>query len=98
MLRLKLPARRLLPEVSNFAQTAIWLKYSLSLLQKGLSMFVREQYRADAAKYSALAKTAIGPNEISQFGNLEHRFNKLADGEKRVMDHHDQTLACRGVW
>jgi hypothetical protein len=55
-------------------------------------MFTAEQYRAKAAEYSELAKTANGPREFSEFQNLERSFTELANNEQWVTDHYDQTL------
>lgn len=57
-----------------------------------LAMFTSEQYRAKAAEYIELAKTANTPNEVREFEKLEQSFTELADNEQWVTDHHDQTL------
>ena len=55
-------------------------------------MFTSEQYRAKANEYIERQKTANGPNEVSEFHNLERRFTELADNAKWVADNHDRTL------
>ena len=55
-------------------------------------MFTSEQYRAKAAEYIELAKTANTPNEVREFERLERSFTELADNEQWVTDHHDHTL------
>jgi len=55
-------------------------------------MFTSEQYRAKAAEYIELVKTAKTPNEVSEFQKLGQSFTELADNEQWVTDHHDQTL------
>jgi hypothetical protein len=92
--------------VSNFGQIIVPADDNLPgaltvirpLAQKGSPMFTTEQYRAKAAEYSALLKTANGPNEVSEFQKLERSFTELADNEQWVTDHHDQTLHAPKVW
>ena len=55
-------------------------------------MFTSKQYRAKAAEYIELVKTANNPNEVREFQKLEQSFTELADNEQWVTDHHDQTL------
>jgi len=55
-------------------------------------MFTAEQYRAKAAEYTELMKTANNPDELCQFHKLERSFTELADNEQWVTDHYDQTL------
>ena len=55
-------------------------------------MFTLEQYRAKAAEYSTLAKTANATNEVREFQNLERSFTELADNQQWVEDNHDRTL------
>jgi hypothetical protein len=55
-------------------------------------MFTLEQYRAKAAEYSTLAKTANAPNEVREFHNLERSFTELADNQQWVADNHDRIL------
>jgi len=47
-------------------------------------MFTLEQYRAKAAEYSTLAKTANAPNEVREFQTLERSFTELADNQQWV--------------
>jgi hypothetical protein len=51
-----------------------------------------EQYRAKAAEYAQLAKTALGPDEVREFQRLERSFSALADNEQWVADNQNQTL------
>jgi hypothetical protein len=55
-------------------------------------MFTSEQYRAKAAEYAELMKTASSADEVGEFHKLEQSFTELADNEQWVTDHHDQTL------
>jgi hypothetical protein len=45
-------------------------------------MSVAQQYRAKAAEYAALAKTAPSPSECREFSALEHNFTSLAANEE----------------
>ncbi len=55
-------------------------------------MFAPERYRAKAAEYRELAKTASGPEEAREFQQRERSFTVLADNEQWLADHHDQTV------
>ena len=55
-------------------------------------MFTPERYRAKAAEYAELAKTANGPEEAREFQKREASFTVLADNEQWLADHHDQTV------
>jgi len=55
-------------------------------------MFTPERYRAKAAEYAALAKTANSPEEKREFQQRERSFTALADNEQWLADHHDQTV------
>jgi len=55
-------------------------------------MITAEQYRAKAAEYTELMKTANNPDEVCEFHKLERSFTELADNEQWVTDHYDQTL------
>ena len=55
-------------------------------------MFTSEQYRAKAAEFIELVKTANTPNEVCEFQKLAQSFTELADNQQWVTDHHDQTL------
>jgi hypothetical protein len=57
-----------------------------------LAMFTSEQYRAKAAEYKELVKTANTPDGVRKFQTLAQSFIELADNEQWVTDHHDQTL------
>jgi hypothetical protein len=60
--------------------------------QKGWPMFTPEQYRAKAAEYTELVKTARNPNEVREFQRLEQSFTVLADNEQWLIDNRDQTV------
>ena len=64
----------------------------LASLTERLAMSTSGQYRAKAAEYTELAKTASSPDEVGEFHRLEQSFTELADNEQWVTDHHDQTL------
>jgi hypothetical protein len=55
-------------------------------------MFTPEQYRAKAAQYTELAKTANSSGEREEFRNLQRSFSVMADNEQWLADHHDQTV------
>ena len=55
-------------------------------------MFTSEQYRAKAAEYTELVKTANTPDGVREFQKLAQSFTELADNEQWVADHRDQTL------
>jgi len=55
-------------------------------------MVTPERYRAKAAEYAELAKTANGPEEAREFQKREASFTVLADNEQWLADHHDQTV------
>ena len=55
-------------------------------------MFTPELYRAKAAEYAELAKTASGPDEGREFQRREQSFTVLADNEQWLADHHEQTV------
>ena len=67
----------------------------LTFLTERLAM-TSEQYRAKAAEYAELAKTASSPDEGDEFHRLEQSFTQLADNEQWVIDHHDQILHAAG--
>jgi hypothetical protein len=60
-------------------------------------MFTPEQYRAKAAEYGELAKTANGPDEAREFQRHERNFTELADNEQWVADHRNRTLHAIGA-
>jgi hypothetical protein len=68
------------------------LEDMLTFPTERLAMFTSEQYRAKAAEYIELAKTANTPNEVREFEKLEQSFTELADNQQWVADHHEQTL------
>jgi hypothetical protein len=51
-----------------------------------------KQYRAKAAEYNELIKTANGPDEAREFHELEQSFTVLADNEQWLRDNHDKTV------
>jgi hypothetical protein len=55
-------------------------------------MFTPGQYREKAVEYAKLLKTASGPNERSEFQELEQSFTVLADNEQWLADNHDKTV------
>ena len=55
-------------------------------------MFTSQQYRAKAAEYTALVKTADNPEDVREFQRLERSFTMLADNEQWVADNREQTL------
>ena len=55
-------------------------------------MFTPELFRANAARYGELAKTAIDPDELRELRRREQSFAVLADNEQWLADHHDQTV------
>ncbi len=55
-------------------------------------MFSSKQYRAQAAEYVALGKTADAPNEIREFRDLERRFTALADNEEWLSHNIDKMI------
>jgi hypothetical protein len=59
-------------------------------------MFKAEQYRAKAAEYAELFKTASGPNEPREFQKLEQSFTTLADNEQWLADNYAKTVHAPG--
>lgn len=55
-------------------------------------MFTSKQYRAKAAEYTELVKTANPSNEVREFQKLERSFTVLADNEQWLTDNYDQTV------
>jgi len=55
-------------------------------------MSTPEQYRAKAAEYRELAKTANGADQAREFQQHERSFTVLADNAQWLADHHDQTV------
>jgi hypothetical protein len=76
------------PEIEEAYRDLLWD----ALSQKGLPVFRSEQYRAKAAEYAQLVKTARGPDEVREFQRLERSFSVLADNEQWVVDNKNQTL------
>ena len=60
--------------------------------RKGSPMSTLKQYRARAAEYSRLVKTANSHNEVREFQRLERSFAVLADNEQWLSDNHDKTV------
>jgi DNA-binding ferritin-like protein len=67
------------------------LEDMLTFLTERLAM-TSEQYRAKAAEYIELAKTANTAKDVCEFQKLEQSFTELADNEQWVTDHYDQIL------
>jgi hypothetical protein len=55
-------------------------------------MFAPQQYRAKAAEYTDLVKTASNPAEALEFQALEQSFTVLADNEQWLADNHGKTV------
>jgi hypothetical protein len=55
-------------------------------------MFTPERFRAKAAEYGELAKTADNPDDAREFQRRERSFTVLADNEQWLADHHDRTV------
>lgn len=55
-------------------------------------MFAPQQYRAKAAEYTDLVKTASNPTEVLEFQTLERSFTVLADNEQWLADNHSKTV------
>ncbi len=55
-------------------------------------MVTREHYRAKAAEYGELAKTANGPDQAREYQQRECSLTMLADNAQWLADHHDQTV------
>ena len=55
-------------------------------------MFAPEPYRAKAAEYAELARTATSPDGAREFQRHERSYTVLADNEQWLADHQDQTV------
>lgn len=55
-------------------------------------MFTPGRYRAKAAEYGELAKTATSPDDAREFQRRERSFVVLADNEQWLADHQNQTV------
>lgn len=55
-------------------------------------MFSVNKFRAKAAEYNELMKTANNQSEIRELQKLENSFISLADNEQWLADHHHQTV------
>jgi hypothetical protein len=55
-------------------------------------MFTPKQYRAKAAEYAELVKTASNPNELREYQDLERSFTVLAENEQWMRDNCDKTV------
>jgi hypothetical protein len=55
-------------------------------------MFAPGQYRAKAAEYAELAKTANSFDNKRDFQKIERSFSVLADNEQWLADNHDHTV------
>jgi hypothetical protein len=86
--------------LSSICKTFCWQELKVVYLaitrrqrqQKGSSMFTPKQYRAKAAEYAELAKTASRPNELREYQDLERTFAVLAENEQWMRDNYDKTL------
>jgi hypothetical protein len=59
-------------------------------------MFTSKQYRAKAAEYAELVKTANNPNELREFRELEQSFTVLAENEQWMTDNRGKTVHAAG--
>ena len=55
-------------------------------------MYTLQQFRAKAAEYAALVKTARNPDERLEFEKLERSFVTLAENEEWMAAHTEQTV------
>jgi hypothetical protein len=55
-------------------------------------MFTPEHFRAKAAEYVELGKTADNPADIREFQKLERSFATLAENEQWLTDNHEWSL------
>jgi len=55
-------------------------------------MFTSKQYRAKAAEYAELVKTANNPNGLRKFRELEQSFTVLAENEQWMTDNRTKTV------
>ena len=55
-------------------------------------MFTPEQYRAKAAEYAKLGKTANRPDEVREFRKLEQSFTELADNAQWVTENRNKIV------
>jgi len=55
-------------------------------------MFTPEQYRAKAAEYAKLMKTAKSPDEVREFQSLERTYTVLADNGQWLVDNRDKLV------
>ncbi len=53
-------------------------------------MLTPAQLRTKALEYTALAKTAINPNQRREFRRLESSFTAMADNEQWLKDNHQK--------
>jgi hypothetical protein len=59
-------------------------------------MFSSERYRAKAAEYVELAKTAASPGNIREYKDRERSFTTLADNEEWLKDNFDEMVHAPG--
>ncbi len=55
-------------------------------------MFTPELFRAKAAEYGELARTANSSDDAREFQRRERSYSVLADNEQWLADHHDHTV------
>jgi hypothetical protein len=60
-------------------------------------MFTPEYFRAKAAEYKELAKSAHDQDDAREFARRARSFVVLADNEQWLADHHAQTLHANGA-
>ncbi len=58
-------------------------------------MFTPGQYRAKAAEYTELARTAHTPEAAQEFTELKQSFATLADNEQWLSDNYDRTIHAK---
>lgn len=58
----------------------------------GSLMFTPQQYRAKAAEYTVLVKTASNPADVLEFQTLERSFTVLADNAQWLADNQSKII------
>lgn len=60
-------------------------------------MFTPEHFRAKAAKYAELARTANSSDDAREFQRRERSYTVLADNEQWLADHYDHTMHAADI-
>jgi hypothetical protein len=71
-----------------------------ALSRRGSFMFTAQQYRAKAAEYTALVKTARNADEEREFRKQEISFRTLADNSQWMIDNAEKIVRldrCRSI-